>query len=194
GFGTGLVYYGMPFGSGNLDFNLYLSVTFNALSEVPAAIVSTVLVANAPRRKAIIWLTIMSGMFCFVCVVYSMDSFNTEKSSNWGQMGAELGAFLSAVTAFNVLLIYCLELFPSSVRNSAMSMLRQAMNVGAIVSPVIVVIGHSAPYLSFAILGIVIIMSGLFVVGLPETKDRPFYDTLEGQQCQEKENQTPMLQ
>ncbi|KAH9287820.1 hypothetical protein KI387_031937 [Taxus chinensis] len=78
-----------------------------------------------------------------------------------------------------MLVIYCLELFPSSVRNSAMSMLRQAVNVGAIVSPVIVVIGHNAPYLSFAIFGIVIIMSSLFVVGLPETKDRPFYDTLE---------------
>ncbi|KAH9287867.1 hypothetical protein KI387_031984 [Taxus chinensis] len=191
GFGMGLIYYGMPFGVGSLHFNLYLSVTFNALSEIPAAIISTLLVAKAPRRKSILLLTILSGMLCFVCVVYSMD---THKSTNWGQMGAELGAFLSAVTAYNVLLIYCLELFPSSVRNSAMSMVKQAVNVGAIASPVIVVIiTHGAPYLSFAIFGIAIIMSGLFVMGLPETKDRPFCDTLEGQQWQEKEHQTPLL-
>ncbi|KAH9287819.1 hypothetical protein KI387_031936 [Taxus chinensis] len=185
GFGMGLIYYGMPFGVGSLHFNLYLSVTFNALSEIPAAIISTVLVANAPRRRAILVLTIMSGMFCFVCVVYSMDSFNTEKSTNWEQMGAELGAFLSAVTAFNVLLIYCLEMFPSSVRNSAMSMMRQAANVGAIVSPVVVVIGRSNTVVSFGLFGIGIIVSGLFALGLPETQDRPLYDTLENQECEE---------
>ncbi|GLJ53642.1 hypothetical protein SUGI_1144160 [Cryptomeria japonica] len=64
-------------------------------------------------------------------------------------------------------------------------MLRQAIYAGAIVSPVIVVIGHSNTAISFALFGIAIIICGLFVLGLPETKDRPLYDTLGNQECQE---------
>ncbi|ONI11815.1 hypothetical protein PRUPE_4G127400 [Prunus persica] len=40
GTGIGLVYYGMPFGVGNLGFNIYLSVMFNALSEIPSYFVT----------------------------------------------------------------------------------------------------------------------------------------------------------
>ncbi|GLJ53653.1 hypothetical protein SUGI_1144430 [Cryptomeria japonica] len=189
GSGMGLIYYGMPFGVASLDFNLYLSVTFNALSEIPAAIFSTIVVAKCGRRRAILLLTLVSGMLCFLCVFYSLGisdiPHSTANRKNWAQIVAEVGAFLSAVTAFNVMLIYCLELFPSSVRNSAISMLRQAINAGAIVSPVIVVIGHSNTAISFGLFGIAIIISGLFVLDLPETKDRPLYDTLGNQECQE---------
>lgn len=40
GTGIGLVYYGMPFGVGNSGFNTYLSVMFNALSEIPSYFVT----------------------------------------------------------------------------------------------------------------------------------------------------------
>ncbi|KAI5332517.1 hypothetical protein L3X38_022646 [Prunus dulcis] len=42
GTGIGLVYYGMPFVVGNLGFNIYLSVMFNALSEIPSYFVTYV--------------------------------------------------------------------------------------------------------------------------------------------------------
>ncbi|XP_059070103.1 organic cation/carnitine transporter 1-like [Cryptomeria japonica] len=186
GSGMGLIYYGMPFGLANLDFNLYLSVTFNALSDILAAIFSTIILAKAGRRRAILLLTLLSGLLCFLCVFFSMGISgipnSTANRKNWAQMIAEVGAFLSAGTAYNVLLMYCLELFPSSVRNSAMSLVRLAIYVGAIASPVIVVIGHSNTALSFGLFGIGILISGLFVLGLPETKDQPLYDTLENQE------------
>ncbi|XP_057828983.2 organic cation/carnitine transporter 1 [Cryptomeria japonica] len=185
GSGMGLIYYGMPFGVVSLDFNSYLSVTFNALSDIPAAIFSTIILAKAERRRAILLLSLLSGMLCFLCVFYSMGIPDIPNSKNWAHIVSEVGAFLSANTACNVLLIYCLESFPSSVRNSALSMLREAIYVGAIVSPVIVVIGHSNTALSFGLFGIGILISGLFVLGLPETKDQPLYDTLEKQDCQE---------
>ncbi|GLJ53658.1 hypothetical protein SUGI_1144530 [Cryptomeria japonica] len=196
GAGIGLIYFGLPLGVGNLGFNLYISVTLNALSELPAGIISTLLVARARRRRAILLLTLTSASFCFVCVFLSGDRTNpADPSSNqtkstagkYPRLVGELGAFVSAVTAFNVMLIFCLELFPTTVRNSAMSMFRQASGVGAIASPVIVFIGRNSPALSFALSGIAIILSGFFVLGLPETKDQPLYDTLEGQEWEEKD-------
>ncbi|XP_059070524.1 organic cation/carnitine transporter 3-like [Cryptomeria japonica] len=172
------------------------SVALNALSELPAGIISTLLVARARRRRAILLLTLTSAIFCFVCVFLSGDKTNPDKPSSnqtkftagkYPRLVGKLGAFVSAVTAFNVMLIFCLELSPTAVRNSAMSMLRQASGVGAIASPVIVFIGRNSPALSFALSGVAIILSGFFVLGLPETKDQPLYDTLEGQEWEEKD-------
>ncbi|KAE8733516.1 Organic cation/carnitine transporter 2 [Hibiscus syriacus] len=44
GFGIGMVYYGMPLGLGNLSVNLYLGVTLNALSELPASLITFFLI------------------------------------------------------------------------------------------------------------------------------------------------------
>ncbi|KAG7941969.1 hypothetical protein I3843_16G075800 [Carya illinoinensis] len=69
-FGVGLVYYGMPLGLGNMAFNLYLGVTFNALSELPSAL-----------KNSIIVFTTLSG----VCSIIL-------------QIGLELVSFFSAST------------------------------------------------------------------------------------------------
>jgi hypothetical protein len=57
GFGIGVVYYGMPLGLGNLSFNIYLSVTFNALSELPSSLVTFFSIDKVRRRIAL-------PMFC----------------------------------------------------------------------------------------------------------------------------------
>ncbi|KAL3651903.1 Organic cation/carnitine transporter 3 [Castilleja foliolosa] len=54
------------------------------------------------------------------------------------QIGLELVSFFSACTAFDVVLIYTLELFPTCVRNSAVSMVRQALVFGGALSPVLI--------------------------------------------------------
>ena len=41
-----LIYYKIPYGAASLEFNLYQSVIFNSLSEIPIAILSTILVSN----------------------------------------------------------------------------------------------------------------------------------------------------
>ncbi|KAL4597768.1 hypothetical protein ACB092_11G012900 [Castanea dentata] len=50
GFGSGMVYYGMPLGLGNLSFNLYLSVTFNALAEIPSSLITMLLIGTQLLR------------------------------------------------------------------------------------------------------------------------------------------------
>ncbi|KAI9116518.1 hypothetical protein K1719_012685 [Acacia pycnantha] len=55
GFGIGLVYYGMPLGLGTLSFNLYLSVAFNALSELPSCLLTLVLIDKFNRRSTLLY-------------------------------------------------------------------------------------------------------------------------------------------
>ncbi|XP_058070954.1 organic cation/carnitine transporter 3-like [Magnolia sinica] len=173
GFGVGMVYYGMPLALGNLDFNLYLSVTFNALSELPMALLTFFLIGRLNRRSGVLVFTIISGLCSVLCMV--MDGSDQKEV----QMGLELVSFFSACTGFSILLIYTLELFPTCVRNTALSMVRQALVLGGVISPMLVAAGRKHGSLSFGVFGVVIGGCGLFVMGLPETRGGPSCDTME---------------
>ncbi|KAI9116478.1 hypothetical protein K1719_012645 [Acacia pycnantha] len=173
GFGIGVVYYGMPLGLGTLSFNLYLSVTFNALSELPASLLILILIDKFNRRSSIWVFTIISGIFSLLSVM--------EFGETWSKLeiGFESVSFCSACTAFNIYLLYTTELFPTCVRNSALAMARQAVVLGGAVSPVLVAAGRRNKFWCYGVFGLVIWLSGVFVVLLPETKGRALCDTVE---------------
>ncbi|XP_059318315.1 organic cation/carnitine transporter 3-like [Lycium ferocissimum] len=179
GFGIGTVYYGMPLGVGNLPFNLYLSVTLNALSELPASVVTFFLIGKLTRKKSLLGFAMLSGICSIGCVIVK-DDYLKEL-----QMGLELVSFFSACTSFNVLLIYTVELFPTCVRNSAVSMVRQALVLGGAFSPMLVAFGRKNRWLSYGVFGICIASCGLFVLCLPETKGRTLSDTMDEEEYKE---------
>ncbi|THG16181.1 hypothetical protein TEA_020618 [Camellia sinensis var. sinensis] len=67
GFGIGMVYYRMPLGVGSLALNLYLSTTFNALSELPASLVTFLVVGRLNRKGSLLGFTTLSGMCSVMC-------------------------------------------------------------------------------------------------------------------------------
>ncbi|KAG9143894.1 hypothetical protein Leryth_016090 [Lithospermum erythrorhizon] len=173
GFGMGIVYYGMPLGLGNLSYNLYLSVTLNAISEIPASLVTFFCVDKLNRRSSLLCFCLLSGICSVMCVMV-----NDEKWKEL-QIGLELVSFFSACTAFDVVLIYTMELFPTCVRNSALSVVRQALVLGGVFSPILVAAGRKNVFLSFGVFGVTIGICGLFVLCLPETRGRMFCDTMD---------------
>ncbi|XP_009782422.1 organic cation/carnitine transporter 3 [Nicotiana sylvestris] len=180
GFGVGLVYYGMPLGVGNLPFNLYLSVTLNALSELPASMVTFFLIGKLTRKKSLLGFAILSGICSIGCAIVKDNSLKEL------QMGFELVSFFSACTSFNVLLIYTVELFPTCVRNSAVSMVRQSLVLGGAFSPILVAFGRKNRWFSYGVFGMSIGICGLFVLCLPETKGRTLSDTMDDEEYKER--------
>jgi OCT family organic cation transporter-like MFS transporter 4/5 len=87
-----------------------------------------------------------------------------------------VGIFGMAAT-YNLLFIYTSELFPTVVRNAALGCTGQATRMGAILAPLVVVLGERLPFAVFGMAGIV---SGLLVFYLPETMNKPLYDTMAG--------------
>ncbi|KAJ8526923.1 hypothetical protein K7X08_029400 [Anisodus acutangulus] len=120
GFGIGLMYYGMPLGLGNGNFslNLYLSTGLNALLELPACHACWRL-----WRSTLLVPSILSGVCGMLCMM----------AGEWKvlQLILELTSFFSACTAFDLLLIYTAELFPTSIRNATVSIVWQAVVLGA---------------------------------------------------------------
>lgn len=170
GFGAGILYYGMPLGLGNLEFNLYWSVALNALLEFPASLLVFFLTGKLDRKISILGLSLLSGICSVTCVMVRWKGM---------QIGLELVSFFCAVTAFDLVLIYSLELFPTCMRNSAVSMARQAAVLGGVFGPLLVAAGRKNGFLSYGVFGLTIAVCGLFVVFLPETRGRTLCDTID---------------
>ncbi|CAL4991561.1 unnamed protein product [Urochloa decumbens] len=149
-FGMGMVYFGMPLNVGSLGSDLYLSVAYNALAEVSSAALVWVLISRADRRGA------TAGAVVAVA-----------------RMAAEVLSFFASCAALDVVLVYATKLFPTSVRNSAVGLVRQAVVLGGASAPVLIALGgERGSFWSFGVFGIAIGCSGLFVTCLPETWGR----------------------
>ncbi|ESQ27182.1 hypothetical protein EUTSA_v10018401mg [Eutrema salsugineum] len=184
-FGIGLVYYGMPLALSNLDFNVYLSAAFNALMDLPANLITLFLVDKLSRRNALIGFTALGGVSSVL--IFALQNM---RIGNHGglQLGLELISYFSACSAFNMELIYTIELFPTCVRNSAIAMTRQALVLGGVFSPVMVAAGRKNGFWSFGLFGLAIGLLGLFVVGLPETRGSDLCDTMDEEECKDRRN------
>ncbi|KAJ4847362.1 hypothetical protein Tsubulata_048848 [Turnera subulata] len=162
-FGIGMVYYGMPLAVGNLGYNMYLSVLFNALLELPSYLVVFIIVDSWKRRGSIFWLSVLCGILSFLC------AYPGRYLSDAARMGMELGSFFFDCTACNFLLIYATELFPTSIRNTATSMARQAFALSGVFSPALIAAGQTNTLFSYGVFGIVTLLCSVFVFPLPET-------------------------
>ncbi|KAG0470869.1 hypothetical protein HPP92_017569 [Vanilla planifolia] len=176
-FGIGMVYYGMPLNLGNLDENLYLSVTLNALAELPSSLASFVIVGGMNRRSSTMVLTSSSGICSLVCAAMI---------GGWPEMAVEVAAFIAACTAFDLILLYGLELFPTCVRNTAISAMRQVVVFGGAVAPLLAAEGRGKGFMTFVVFGLVILFTGLFAYCLPETRSIGLTDTMEEEESRLK--------
>ncbi|XP_045809700.1 organic cation/carnitine transporter 3-like [Trifolium pratense] len=174
GVGIGMVYFGMPLAVGNLGFNIYLAVVFNALTEIPAY-VATYFLENCRRKPSIRVFSIASGVCCIMCVVVGSGLQEI-------RVGLAMASFFSACTAFNVFLVYILELFPTSVRNTATSLVGQATVFGNVFTPFLISAGRKNDIFSYGVFGLVIMLSSFMLLGLPETRGLALCDTMDQQE------------
>lgn len=169
-----VVYYGLSLNVVNLKTNLYINVLLNAVVEMPAFAVTAALLGKMGRRGVGIWTLWFSGMFCLIGSL--MKSSNEGKWKVLKMVCGLLG--LSGMAGnYNLLGLYIAELFPTVVRNVALGSASQATQMGAILAPFVVVLRGRWPFLVFGVCGIV---GGMLVFFLPETLNRPLYDTLAG--------------
>ncbi|ESW05025.1 hypothetical protein PHAVU_011G145400 [Phaseolus vulgaris] len=172
-----VVYYGLSLNVVNLETNLYLTVILNAVAEMPAFMITALLLDRWGRKPLTIATLWFSGAFCFAgSLVRNVGVWKGVR-----MMCGILGIFGMAGT-YNLLFIYTAELFPTVVRNAALGCATQAAQMGAILAPLVVVMGGSFPFIIFAICGI---SGGFFAFYLPETLNQPLYDTLAGMLAKE---------
>ncbi|KAI5332516.1 hypothetical protein L3X38_022645 [Prunus dulcis] len=178
GFGIGMVYYGMPLGVGNLGFNIYL-IMFNALLEIPSYPITCIILERWSRKYSVLAFCLVSGICGILCAIVG----NGQKGI---RIGLELASFFCSRTAWNLISMFTVELFPTCVRNSATSLLRQSYVLSAVFSSILVSVRSNNGFLSYGVFGLAIFFSGFFVACLPDTRGGTLCDTMEEQEGKEK--------
>ncbi|CDY56805.1 BnaA02g36180D [Brassica napus] len=189
-FGIGLVYYGMPLALSNLDFNVYMSAAFNALMDLPANLITLFLVDKLSRRNALIGFTALGGVSSVL--IFALQNMRIG-SHGALQLVLELISYFCACSAFNIEMIYTIELFPTCVRNSAIAMTRQALVLGGVFSPIMVAAGRKNGFWSFGLFGLAIGLLGLFAVALPETRGSDLCDTMDEEECKDRQGNNDII-
>ncbi|WVZ87283.1 hypothetical protein U9M48_033944 [Paspalum notatum var. saurae] len=177
-----VVYYGLSLNVVNLKTNLYVSVVVNSLAEMPAYLLTALLLDRFGRKPLAIGTMLLSGVFCTAGSLIAGEGVMRVVRMACGVVG-----IFGMAATYNLLFIYTAELFPTVVRNAALGCTAQASQMGAIVAPLVVVLGERVPFAVFGVSGIV---GGLLVFYLPETMNKPLYDTMAGLEEGEK---SPLL-
>lgn len=173
-----VVYYGLSLNVVNLKTNLYVSVVVNSLAEMPAYLLTALLLDRFGRKPLGIGTMLLSGVFC------TIGSFLPGVGAmRLVRMACGVVGIFGMAATYNLLFIYSAELFPTVVRNAALGCTSQAAQMGAILAPLVVVLGERVPFAVFGVSGII---GGLLVFYLPETMNKPLYDTMAGLEEGEK--------
>ncbi|KAJ6799330.1 organic cation/carnitine transporter 4-like [Iris pallida] len=128
-----IVYYGVSLNVTNLSTSVYISTAANAVAEVPGYALTALFLDRLGRRPLLVGTMWLSGGFCVA------GSFLG--SEGWGRTACSMFGIFGMAAAFNLLLIYAAELFPTVVRNAALGCLQQALQTGAIAAPMAVTAG-----------------------------------------------------
>ncbi|XP_057528400.1 organic cation/carnitine transporter 4-like [Amaranthus tricolor] len=171
-FFVAIVYYGLSLNVVNLETNLYLNVFLNAIVEMPAYTLNSAWSDKFGRKPLTVGTMWFSGVFCLVGSMI-------QGYGNWKGLEMICGilGILGMAGSYNILFVYDVELFPTVVRNAALGCATQASQMGAILAPVVVLMGGKVAFAVFSVCGIV---GGLLACYLPETLNRPLYDTIGG--------------
>ncbi|KAG7015228.1 Organic cation/carnitine transporter 4, partial [Cucurbita argyrosperma subsp. argyrosperma] len=167
-----IAYYGLSLNVVNLKTNLYLSVLLNAVAETPAYTITAALLGRLGRKGIGVGTFWLSGGFCLIGSLL-------RSHGKWkvARMVCGIMGIFGMAGNYNFLFLYLEELFPTAVRNTAMGCATLAIQMGAVLAPFVVLLGGGLAFGVFAVCGLV---GGSLVFFLPETVNKPLYDTMAG--------------
>jgi len=164
-FANSLVYYGLSLSAGKLYGNPYLILFIMGLVEYPTYIALVFVLDILGRRSITSTLMLIGGICCIVAAFIEQGSTAATAIVMIGK--------LTIAGSFAVIYNYAAELFPTVVRNSAMGLGSMCARLSGALTPLITLLDTLDPTIPAVIFGVVSLVSGLWVLFLPETMNQP---------------------
>ncbi|XP_057525522.1 organic cation/carnitine transporter 2-like [Amaranthus tricolor] len=181
-FGIGLMYFGMFLGVGSLGSNIYTTSVYHSLLSLSSSFLAFLYwIPKCNRRISLIGYCSLSGGMSIALSILGRGRVNHEIT-----LGMELVSMFSACMAYNMVMLYIIELFPTCVRSSASQLVRQATNLGTVLDPILVLLGSGNMIYSYGVFGLAMLLCGFLVIWLPETRGKVLCDTMEEQEVLDK--------
>ncbi|XP_048457028.1 solute carrier family 22 member 2-like [Rhincodon typus] len=172
-FTSALVYQGLVMRLGTLGGNIYLDFFISGAVEIPASVIIILVIERIGRRLPFAAGGLVSGGSCLL-VVFIPENLT------WLKTAVACLGRLGITVVFEMVCFVNTELYPTFLRNFAVSACGVLCDIGGVVSPFIVyrlaAIWIEMPLVVFGVTGL---FAGVLVLLLPETKGVPLPDTIE---------------
>uniref|UniRef100_A0A4W3J7S9 Solute carrier family 22 member 5-like n=1 Tax=Callorhinchus milii TaxID=7868 RepID=A0A4W3J7S9_CALMI len=168
-------YFGLSLNTSNMNGDPYINCFISATSEIAASTAAWWLLRTSPRRIATASLLLLGGTLLLLTQL--MPSSLPMVTMLLAMVGK-----CAITTAFNIVYIYSMELYPTVVRNMGVGACIMASRVGAIFSPYLTYLGTYNKVLPFMLMGFFTIVAGVVCLILPETRDGSLPDTVQQSQ------------
>ncbi|XP_047462085.1 solute carrier family 22 member 6 [Mugil cephalus] len=169
---TSFAYYGLSMDLQKFGVDIYLiQVIFGAV-DIPAKVVVTISMSFIGRRPSQCGALIVAGVTILINVLVPYDKQTIRTCL------AVVGKGCLAAS-FNCCYLYSGELFPTIIRQSGMGWVSMMARIGAMIAPMVLLVGDYIPWLPGLIYGGAPILSGVAAIFLPETLGSPLPDTVQ---------------
>ncbi|XP_060711498.1 solute carrier family 22 member 6-like [Hemiscyllium ocellatum] len=172
-FATGFAYYGLAIDLQGFGVDIYLIQFIFGAVDVPAKFIGFVSMSLIGRRFTHSTSLILAG-----CVIVA-NIFIPKELNALRMSLAAIGKGCLA-TAFSCCYLYSGELYPTVVRQTGMGLVSTTARVGAMIAPIVRLSGDYVWFLPMTIYSGVAIVAGLAICALPETRNKPLPETIEG--------------
>jgi len=184
-------YYGLTLAAGGTGGDLYTATALSGAVEIPAIVLTNFLLGSMGRKFTLGAFMITGGLACLAIQLLSFfdgvsNGFVPSVISSCALLGK-----LSLSASFAVVYIHSGEIFPTTIRNSAMGIMSVAARVGGILAPFIVLLGSVSTNLQFTVFGLLSLTAGLLNLRLPETLGSPLPDTMQDMEGLLRNRSTP---
>ncbi|XP_031121512.1 organic cation/carnitine transporter 7-like [Ipomoea triloba] len=152
--------------------SLYRDVFFTSLAEVPGLILAAVLVDKIGRKFSMVFMYALGFLFLLPLVLQQDEALTTLLLS---------GARMCFLGTFTITVIYCPEIYPTSVRTTGSGVANAVGRIAGMICPIVAVQFISGCEIMAAILlfEVIAVVSGLCVLLFrTETKGQQLSDTV----------------
>ncbi|CAE1142049.1 unnamed protein product [Acanthosepion pharaonis] len=175
------VYYGLTLNLGVLAGNVYLNLFLNSLFEISVILFAVFFVDRFGRRKLTLSFMVASGI---TGILTLFPYLYASKDQYWIITALTTFSRMCIAGAISVICLYTCELYPTCIRNSSVGILAGFARFGGVLSPYIMNLSTLAPgrvgkSLPLMLMGITCFVSGILLIFLPETTNKPMQDTLD---------------
>lgn len=169
-----MIYYGLSLNSANFSIDPFLYMFLGGLMELPSYTLIIPFVSRYGRKVPLVSFFVLCGLAILVILLVP-----DERQSWWFLTLVLLGKFC-ITSAYQVIYLYCSELYPTCLRTRGLGVTSMMGRIGAIISPFINdILGTYHWAIPSTIFGFLSVMAGILTCLLPETNHQPLPDTVE---------------
>ena len=158
-----LCFYGFSQYFGQFFDDIYISVALQGLLYSLSGLIAVVIVSRNGRRQSIVMSSCFTGLCFFTLLMMSADAWYNVLFAVFGLIGMAI--------SHPVLYLLSGELFPTTLRASAVGICIMFSKIGALLASVVVNMGEVGWYIPLVVFGCLSFLQVILALPLPETNN-----------------------